>query len=147
MQEGLGEDLLAVALYGSVARDEGGETSDLDLLIIHEGRPETMLQQFVQTLSELRKSPEYRRLQDEGFLPDPYPVFFTREQFAGHPWLLLDILDHGIVLLDREGVLQEELDRLRKRLEVLGSRKIVLPDGSWYWDLKPDWKPGDVIEL
>jgi len=29
----------------------------------------------------------------------------------------------------------------------LGSRKVILGNGSWYWDLKPDWKPGEVIEL
>ena len=147
LEEGLGGDLLAAALFGSVARGEGGRTSDLDLLIIHRGRPEAMLDHFVQALRELRQSPEYQNIQAEGFLPDPHPVIFSREQLTGHPWLLLDILDHGIILFDREGLLHKELQQLRGRLEALGTRKVVLPDGSWYWDLKPDWKPGEVIEL
>jgi hypothetical protein len=29
----------------------------------------------------------------------------------------------------------------------LGSRRIELPDGGWYWDLKPDWRPGEVVDL
>jgi len=147
LEEEAGGRLLAVALFGSVARGEAGKTSDLDLLIIHRGQPGAMLDDFLRILRELRQSPEYRSLQDRGFLPDPYPVFFTREQLAGHPWLLLEVLDHGHILLDREGLLGEELGRLRKRMEILGTRKVVLPDGSWYWDLKPDWKPGEVIEL
>ncbi len=147
LQASIGEDLLAVALFGSVARGEGGETSDLDLLIVHRGPSEGMPDRFVEVLRTLRQSQEYRGLASKGFLPDPYPVFFNGAQLAKHPWLLLDILDHGIILYDRTGILRRELDRLQERLRVLGARRVALPGGSWYWDLKPDWKPGEVIEL
>lgn len=147
LEEALGAEVLAVALFGSVARGEGGPTSDLDLLIVHRGRQEAMPERFVQVLQRLRQSAEYRRLQTEGFLPDPFPVFFTAGQLATRPWLLLDIVDHGIILFDRDGALRTELDQIRERLRILGAHKVVLPDGTWYWDLKPDWKPGEVIEL
>lgn len=147
MQDIWGDALLAVALFGSVARGEGGKTSDLDLLVVHRGRPEAMVHRFVGVLQELRQCPEYRDLTDQGFLPDPYPVFFTSDRMADHPWLLLDVLDHGIIIFDHEGILLKELDRLKERLRRLGARKVALPDGSWYWDLKPDWKPGEVVEL
>ena len=39
------------------------------------------------------------------------------------------------------------LTRLRQRLAQLGSRRYVDADGYEYWDLKPDWKPGDVVSL
>ena len=39
------------------------------------------------------------------------------------------------------------LERLRARLEELGSRRIELDDGTWYWDLKPDLRPGEVVTL
>jgi predicted nucleotidyltransferase len=147
LEEALGAELVALALFGSVARGEGGPTSDLDLLVVHRGHPEAMLDGFARVLQRLRGSAEYLRLQAEGFLADPAPVFFTADQLATRPWLLLDILDHGIVLFDHDGTLQAELDRMRGRLRALGARKVVLPDGTWYWDLKPDWKPGEVIEL
>lgn len=147
LQENLGEDLLSVALFGSVARGEGGQTSDLDLLVVHRGSPEAMPHRFVEVLRRLRQSQEYRSLAGQGFLPDPYPVFFTGAQLAKHPWLLLDIVDHGVILFDRGGTLRRELDRLQDRLRLLGARKVALPGGRWYWDLKPDWKPGEVIEL
>ncbi len=53
----------------------------------------------------------------------------------------------------REGVLKlversRDLlgERLRARMAALGSRRRSYL-GHPYWDLKPDWKPGDVIDL
>ena len=42
---------------------------------------------------------------------------------------------------------RRKLAALRRRLAELGSRRIELADGSWYWDLKPDLRPGEMIEL
>lgn len=147
LDDRLGDRLLAVALFGSVARGEGDEASDLDLLLVHGGESQETLARVLREARELRATLEYRTLRALGFLPEPAPVLLTRERLAEHPWLLLDVADHGIVLLDREGLLQRELDAVRQRLEFLGSRKVTLPDGSWYWDLKPDWKPGELVEL
>jgi len=35
---------------------------------------------------------------------------------------------------------------LKGRLDKLGARRIW-KDDAWYWDLKPDFKPGDEIVL
>ena len=43
--------------------------------------------------------------------------------------------------------LQGKLKQLRKELDELRAEKILLEDGSWAWDLKPDWKPSEVIEI
>jgi hypothetical protein len=29
----------------------------------------------------------------------------------------------------------------------LGSRRVFIADGSWYWDLKPDFRFGEAVEL
>jgi hypothetical protein len=52
-----------------------------------------------------------------------------------------------VVLWDREGFFEGVLARLRARLAELGARRYVDKDGYEYWDLKPDWKPGDVVTL
>jgi len=145
--EALGEDLLAVACFGSIAMGRGGPTSDIDLFIVHRQGKQDPVAIFVPILMRLRRLPEYADLQKEGFLPDPYPIFCTQEHLKRHPWILLDIVDHGVILLDRGGVLKAELEQVRQRLLVLGSKKVVLPDGTWYWDLKPDCRPGEVFEL
>ena len=63
------------------------------------------------------------------------------------PWLLLEVQDHGLILYDPQGVLANKLDAVRQRMRELGTKKVMMDDGSWYWDIKPDWKPGEVFEL
>jgi hypothetical protein len=53
----------------------------------------------------------------------------------------------AILLFDRDGFFESVLDELRARMRALGSRRVMLPDGSWYWDLKPDFRFGEVVEL
>ena len=143
----LGDQLLAVTLFGSVARGEADPYSDLDLLIVHQGTRQETHRAFVDIVLELRETPEYRKLAEQSILADPYPIFISREKLADTPWVLLDVMDHGIILHDPHGILEEKLQALRARLDELGAQKIVLADGTWYWDLKPDWKPGEVFEL
>ena len=51
------------------------------------------------------------------------------------------------LLYDRDGFFAAILQRLEKRLAELGSERRVDKDGYECWDLKPDFKPGEVIEL
>jgi predicted nucleotidyltransferase len=44
LRDGLGDRLVAVALFGSRARGEAGEESDWDLLVVAEGLPTSPLQ-------------------------------------------------------------------------------------------------------
>ena len=75
------------------------------------------------------------------------PVFRSEAALVDTPWLLLDVSHHGIILFDPRQVLHAKLAALRRRLAELGSRRIELADGSWYWDLKPNLRPGEMIEL
>ena len=147
LREAFGTDtILSFALFGSVARGEARPDSDMDLLVVHRPLDFEPVERFVDILSDLREDDEYRRLEARGFSPDPYPIFMTEKEMYERPLILLDILDHGVILYDN-GVLRKRFESLRKRLSELGAKKVVLEDGGWYWDLKPDWKPGEVIEL
>ena len=143
----LASDLVALACFGSVARGEARPESDLDLYAVTRSRVSVLLDPRLERLRKLRESEEYQRLAAEGDRPDPMPIFHTVEQLRSHPWILLDIAHHGVVLFDPNGILATELDAVRRRLQQLGARRIERPDGSWYWDLKPDWRPGETIEL
>ena len=143
----LGDDLLAVACFGSVARGTPGPDSDLDLYVVTRTHVASLIDPRLERIRHFRKTPEYQALARNGYRPDPMPVFHTAATLATHPWILLDIADHGVVLYDPEGILSRELEAVRRRLRELGSKRIERPDGSWYWDLKPDWRPGELVEL
>lgn len=144
----LGDDLVAAALFGSVARGAAGPESDFDLYVVTRARVSAFLDARLESARQgVRGSPEYQALAREGCQPELAPIFHTVECLATHPWILLDISHHGRILHDRGGVLARELEAVRRRLAELGAKRIERPDGSWYWDLKPDWRPGDVVKL
>jgi len=141
-----GHRLLAVALFGSVARKQARPDSDIDLLIVHKDVDFCPMKTFVERQPLLRKGKGYKHLKVKGLDPYLSPVFLTERDLWERPLILLDVLDHGRILYDT-GVLKRRLRMLQRRLRELGAKRIALPDGSWYWDLKPDWKPGEVIIL
>ena len=74
------------------------------------------------------------------------PVLKTpAEVSAGQP-LLLDRVEDARLLYDRTGFLREALDQLKARMNRLVARR-VWRGSAWFWDLKPDYKPGEVFEL
>jgi hypothetical protein len=58
--------------------------------------------------------------------------------------VLIDVATDGIILLD-DGRLVQHCAAVSARLRAYGGRRVHLPDGTWYWDLKPDFRLGDVI--
>lgn len=73
-------------------------------------------------------------------------LVLSSEEAKENHLLYLDMVDDARILVDRGRFFQRKLDSLRKRLKELGAQK-VRRNGDWYWDLKPDLKPGEVIIL
>jgi len=142
----LGDDLVAIALFGSVARGQARPDSDLDLYVVTH-RPALGDPRLRTMWGRVDASPEYQALAATGFRLSLSPILHTVEELRRHSWILLDITHHGITLYDPASVLERELNAVRRRMAELGSRRVELADGSWYWDLKPDWRPGEVVDL
>ena len=142
----LGDDLVAIALFGSVARGQARPDSDVDLYVVTR-RPALGDPRLRATWKRVDASPEHQALVAAGYRPTPSPVLHTVDELRHHPWILLDMTHHGITLYDPASVLERELNAVRRRMAELGSRRVELADGSWYWDLKPDWHPGEVVDL
>ena len=148
LKEELKEDLLAVALFGSLARGKAKPGSDIDMLFVYRnGKRDKVRSRFSKVGLAFREREEYKNFEKRGFRPDIFPVFLSEKELKEGPWVLLDIQDHGIILYDPHKILKRRFISLKKRLKELGSKKVNLPDGKYYWDLKPDWKPGEVISL
>jgi hypothetical protein len=74
------------------------------------------------------------------------PVIKTPAEMRQGSFLHLDLTDQARILHDPQGVLRDYLDDLGARLKKMGARR-VYKGGGYYWVLKPDYKPGDRIEL
>jgi hypothetical protein len=77
---------------------------------------------------------------------DLSPVFKTPDEVERGSPLFLDMVEDARLLYDPEQFLAGYLDQLRARLQQLGARRVRLGN-AWYWDLKPDLKPGEVFSL
>lgn len=111
----LGDELLSIVLFGSVARGEAGKESDIDLLVIYEGERTRVEKVFQSTVSVLKEEEEYKNLKAKGYLPDLFPVFMNPSTLEGHPWILLDVAGHGIILFDKGGVLKKKLKGIKRK--------------------------------
>jgi hypothetical protein len=74
------------------------------------------------------------------------PVFKTPAELTQGSLLLLDMTEDAVILYDPQAFLKQTLARFAARLRSLGARRIWRGN-AWFWDLKPSFQPGDVIEL
>jgi predicted nucleotidyltransferase len=131
-----GERLLSAALFGSRARGDARPDSDLDLVIVLADRRATDYADAARTLDDagLWRAPQVSLL------------IWSSSELASHTWLLIDVATDGIIVLD-DGQLAQHCATVRERLRAYGARRVHLPNGTWYWDLEPDFRTGDVIGL
>ena len=143
-----GPRLESLIVFGSVGRGMMKPESDIDLLVIADPLPRGRIprvQEF-QSVEEIMHSVLAHVADTYGVSTYLSPVLKTpREVQCGSP-LFLDMLDDARVLFDRDRFFQNEMDRLRARLDRLGARRIWEGD-HWYWDLKPDYRVGEVFAL
>ena len=138
-----GDRLVSLVVFGSVGRGTPRPDSDIDLLVVAEPLPDGRIPR-VREFEEVERSVAVK-----GSVEGVHrlsPIFKTPAEVRRGSPLFLDMLDDGRLLYDRGGFFAGELAALKERLDKLGAKRIWKGD-AWYWDLKPDFKPGDEIEL
>lgn len=143
----LAEDVLGMVLFGSVARNEATTGSDVDILSLLSRKTREIENRIVTLSVEGRDWDEYLMMERKGVRTRIYNICKTEAEIAENPLILLDVVDHGEILYDPRGCMKGLLDRFGAKMRELGTRKMVFPDGRWAWDLKPDWKPGEIVEV
>lgn len=141
--EELGEQLISLVLFGSVARGDATSESDLDVVVVADQFPRSLADRrrpLLETWERVRASRDLPRVTWN-------LVTKTREEAVHRSPLYLDIVEDGILLLDRGGFFANVLAGMRARMRQLGSRRVFLPDGNWYWDLKPDFRWFEDVEI
>ncbi len=144
-----GKNLLAFAVFGSTARGEAKfPESDIDLLIVVKeitGSLGKRIEILKDVEKELEKTEEYRIFKKRYWSPEFQVHLLSKEELKAHPPILLDMVEDALIIYDT-GILKEELDEIREKLRKLGAKRIKRGKDR-YWILKPDIKPGEVIEI
>lgn len=142
-----GGRLLSLAVFGSVARGTMRPDSDIDLLLVADPLPAGRMQRRAEfDAVEARLAASLAEARADGVQTILSPVFKTPEELRQGSFLFLDLTDQARILRDRGGLLRDYLADLAARLRAMGARR-VYKGGGYYWVLKPDYKPGDRIEL
>lgn len=146
----LGDSLLTIVLYGSVARGTASPTSDIDLLIIQREASSSYYERLEPVLEverALRDSEVFQVVARESLFPPVSFLLLSEEEAQENRYIFLDMVEEAVVLFEQDRFFTKRMEKLRRRLKELGAKRIILPDGSWYWDLKPDLVVGEVFEL
>ena len=132
-REALGDKLIGVVLYGSFARKEAREESDVDLFVIARELPERrydrsiLLQRMVRGIKD---APPFSLL---GKTPEEFERYF--------PSLYLDIGLDGIVLFDRDDYTTKKLKRIKEIIKETGLVRERLKDGDMFCYTASSRKP------
>ncbi|MDW8034480.1 MAG: nucleotidyltransferase domain-containing protein [Nitrososphaerota archaeon] len=142
-----GERLVTIALFGSVARGTYTFDSDIDILIIAKDLPQGRMKRVreFETVEE-KIEPLLSAFKKEGLNTYLSPIIKSPEEAKIGSPLFLDMVEDVKILFDRDNFFSNILARLKQRLKELGSIRVWKGD-AWYWILKPDLKPGEIIEL
>lgn len=146
-KEVLGDRLVSIALFGSVARGQAGPGSDIDLFVVLQEAPSGMLSRR-HLLDPVRESLtlELEGLWKHGVYTDFIEVIRTRSEAQEFHPLYLDMSQEAILLYDRDRFLETLLVMVKEQLEREGAVRKVMGNFR-YWDLLRSSIPEEVAEL
>lgn len=139
--------LVSMVIFGSVGRKKMNFESDIDLLIIAENLPDgrmARVSEFERIEKKLEK--KLKSMAKIGINTYLSPIFKTPAEVKRDSPIFLDMIYDSIILYDKNKFFFNYLKEFKKRLDKLGSKRIMQGD-RWYWILKPDYKPGEVFEI
>lgn len=143
----MGDRLVSVVLFGSVARGEATPFSDIDFLVVAEGLPQgRFARREALKAADQAVEKQLLTLSGKGIAADFCVIVKDPEEVKGFKPLYLDLVEDALLLYDRDGFFADVLTQFRQRLKLLGARRLHL-GRVLYWDLKPDITPGEIFEL
>lgn len=135
LQDGLGQNLVAVVLFGSWARGEQRKASDWDIFVLARSLPVAPMKRYAQFRSLCNDQPE----SGVSFLAK------TQMEFEeGFPSFYLDLALDGIILYDTDGYMEAKLRRIREIIKETRLKRERIP-GGFFWEWKKD--PGPEWEI
>ena len=134
LREGMGQNLIALVLFGSRARGEQRRASDWDIFVLASSLP----------VSPMKRYAGLRSLRNEE--SDGGVSFLAKTQMEfeeGFPSFYLDLALDGLILYDTDGYMEAKLRRIREIIKETGLIRERIP-GGFLWEWKkypgPDWE-------
>ncbi len=136
----LGEKFLGLALFGSVARGEGNERSDLDFFVVTRG---------VEGDREQRRRRMYRILSpvNRRFRRDVSVFTLEESEITDVTPLLINIAHDAVILFDPEGYLEKLFERVKEAVRRAGLVPYRTRDGKIGWKPVRELEWGEKIEV
>jgi predicted nucleotidyltransferase len=125
----LGESLWAVVLFGSAARGEARDSSDLDVFIVADSLPDRIT----------ARAQLLRSLIPKTIVGRTSFIAKTRDEFEhGFPSYYLDLALDGVILFDRDRYMAKRLERIRSLIQDAGLIRLRTQYGFfWRWAKPP----------
>lgn len=144
-QEIYGGRLVSLAVFGSVARGTPRPDSDIDLLLVAEGLPRGRLKRM-EEFARVEEIVQNRSAGLKYVKPELSAIIKDPEEIYQGSLVFLDLIEDAKICYDKGNFLARYLAGLKERLDRMGARRIHR-GGAWYWVLKADYRPGEVIEI
>jgi len=127
LRERFGDRLEAVVLFGSYAREEAVQLSDVDFFIVVRGLPTDPVERRLHVYESL--TPVIRRFKVD------VNVIEMDEREIGKSLtpLLVNIAHDGLILFDRNGRITSFFERLRGAVKKAGLVRFRTNDGKYGW--------------
>lgn len=149
-----GSELISIALYGSCVKEtfKMGE-SDVDMLYIVEDGVRDLWSKELAVFKIFKSTYEYLAFDKwfgmKGFYgyPEITLTSLKRNHALSFQPIYLDMLFYRAILYDKNHFLNDIMMRLQSKLKALEAKRVTYSNGSWYWILKPNLKPGETLEI
>lgn len=145
------DSLISIVVYGSVGRGDYKGHSDIDILIVISSSSDSVCGRIHvfhdNVINRVEQTAEYKWLVDNKLPYRIMPIVYTVEGLMNHPPLMLDMTEDCVIIFDRDDTFLKEIENIKERMRELGSKRVFLENGSWYWILKPDIKWGEIVKI
>jgi predicted nucleotidyltransferase len=116
LEEIFQDDLISVVVFGSAARGEAGENSDIDVLIVAEKFEKVDRDEVIDSIEEhLKISEDYFDLVENNLATNINPLCLMQSEIETNPSLLKNVIPDGFIIYDVNDFMEDKLKQMRKK--------------------------------